>query len=181
VDELWLTASGYRIRRQGQPGLQDIRPQRHEGETKAVTLNLIKLSVGSLSVEDHARWQADNRQFWRKVGDRSAVFHTTFQTPKRTTELLDGGSLYWVIKGVIQARQRLVGFDEGQKEDGSACCLLLLDPEIVPVRPVPRRAFQGWRYLAAADAPPDLGAGARGDIADLPVAMRRELAALGLI
>jgi len=101
--------------------------------------------------------------------------------PKRTEELLDGGSLYWVIKGVVQARQKLVGFDEGHKEDGSPCCLLLLDPNIVPVRPVPRRAFQGWRYLDADSAPPDLGSSSRGDITELPPHMRRELAALGLI
>lgn len=144
-------------------------------------LHMIKLSVGSESVEDHTQWQAANRQFWRKVGGKPAVFHTTFQTPKRTADLLDGGSLYWVIKGLIQARQRLVGFDEGKKEDGSSCCLLLLDPRIVPVRPVPRRPFQGWRYLDVADAPPDLGSGQHGDISELPPAMRRELAALGLI
>lgn len=146
-----------------------------------MTVHMIKLSVGSESVDDHAQWQVANRQFWRKVGKCSAVFHTTFQTPKRTADLLDGGSLYWVIKGLIQARQRLVGFDEGKKEDGSPCCLLLLDPEIIPVRPVPRRPFQGWRYFDAADAPPDLGVGQRGDIGELPAAMRRELAALGLI
>jgi len=146
-----------------------------------MALHLIKLSVGSESVEDHAAWQAANRQFWRKVGRRFAVFHTTFQTPKRTAELLDGGSLYWVIKGLIQARQRLVGFDEGQKEDGSPCCLLLLDPEIVAVRPVPRRAFQGWRYFDPNDAPPDLKSASGGDIGALPAHMRRDLAALGLI
>lgn len=146
-----------------------------------MTLHMIKLSVGSQSVEDHARWQKANRQFWRKVGNEQAVFHTTFQSPKRTADLLAGGSLYWVIKGVIQARQRLVGFDDGTKEDGSPCCLLLLDPNIVAVRPVPRRPFQGWRYLDGSDAPPDLGSGSRGDICELPPAMRRELSALGLI
>jgi hypothetical protein len=146
-----------------------------------MTLHLIKLSVGSDSIEDHAQWQEANRQFWRKVAGSPAVFHTTFQTPKRIDDLLDGGSLYWVIKGVIQARQSLVGFDEGHKEDGSHCCLILLDPKIVPVRPVPRRAFQGWRYLEPADAPPDLGSMRRGDITELPPHMRRELAALGLI
>ena len=146
-----------------------------------MTVHMIKLSVGSESVDDHAQWQSANRQFWRKVGRQPAVFHTTFQTPKRSADLLNGGSLYWVIKGLIQARQRLIGFDEGKKEDGSPCCLLLLDPQIVPVRPVPRRPFQGWRYLDPADVPPDLGTGPRGDICELPAAMRRELAALGLI
>jgi hypothetical protein len=146
-----------------------------------MTIHMIKLSVGSESVQDHAQWQADNRQFWRKVGNEQAVFHATFQTPKRTAELLDGGSLYWVIKGVVQARQRFVGFDEGTKEDGSPCCLLLLDPKIVAVRPMLRRPFQGWRYLEVTNAPPDLGTGPCSDIGELPPAMRRELAALGLI
>lgn len=146
-----------------------------------MTLHLIKLSVGSQSIADHADWQASHRQYWLKRNGRDCVFHTTFQTPKRTAELLDGGSLYWVIKGVVQARQLIVGFDDGHKEDGSPCCLLLLDPDIVAVRPVPRRAFQGWRYLDLADAPADLGAGTRGDMGALPPQMRRELAALGLL
>jgi hypothetical protein len=150
-------------------------------EGGGMTVHMIKLSVGSESVEDHAQWQAANRQFRRKIGHKAVVFHTTFQTPKRTADLLDGGSLYWVVKGLVQARQRLVGFEDGRKEDGTPCCLLLLDPEIVPVRPVPRRAFQGWRYLDPADAPADLAGSRRGDVGELPPAMRRDLAALGLI
>lgn len=146
-----------------------------------MTLHLIKLSVGSESIEDHARWQRTHRRFKTATPGRLRVFHTTFQTPKRQSELVDGGSLYWVIKGLVQCRQRLVGFDTGTKDDGSPCCLLLLDQEILPVRPVPRKAFQGWRYLDAADAPPDLAAGGGDGIAELPVKMRKELAALGLI
>lgn len=146
-----------------------------------MALHLIKLCVGATSIEDLASWQAANRQHWHKVNGRDCVYHTTFQTPKRREDILGGGSLYWVIKGIVQARQRLVGLEEGRKADGSNCCLLLLDPEIVPVKPVPRRAFQGWRYLSAEDAPTDLPSGDPGGLGDLPAKLRRELAELCLI
>ena len=146
-----------------------------------MSLHLIKLCVGASSIEDLAQWQDANRKMKRKATGRLCAYHTTFQTPKRQAELLDGGSLYWVIKGVVQVRQRLVGFEDGTKDDGSPCCLLLLDRELVAVRPVPRRAFQGWRYLPADDAPADLGRDGRRRLAELPAKMRRELAELGLI
>ncbi len=146
-----------------------------------MTLHLVKLCVGAVSIDDLAEWQAGRLAEARKISQRAKLFHTTFQTPKRQDELLEGGSLYWVIKGQIQVRQRLIGLEQGKKEDGSACCLLLLDPKLVPVRPVPRRAFQGWRYLTAEDAPADLdGSGGRG-LAAMPEQLRRELAELGLI
>lgn len=146
-----------------------------------MTLHLVKLCVGAVSIEDLAQWQAERLA---KAGRRSRgaqFFHTTFQTPKRQAELLDGGSLYWVIKGQIQVRQRLIGFGDGKKEDGSPCCLLLLDPELVAVLPTPRRAFQGWRYLTAEDAPADLAAAAGKGLSAMPERLRRELADLGLI
>lgn len=146
-----------------------------------MALHLVKLCVGAASIEDLDAWQKGRLAARRKAGEKPRIFHTTFQTPKRQAELLDGGSLYWVIKGVIQVRQRLTGFEEGHKDDGSPCCLLLLDRALVPVRPVPRRAFQGWRYLSADDAPPDLGAGRGSSMAALPEKMRRDLAELGLI
>ncbi len=146
-----------------------------------MTLHLVKLCVGATSIEDLASWQQGRIAEMKRAGRTPRIFHTTFQTPKRQSELLDGGSLYWVIKGAILARQRLVGFDDGTKDDGSPCCLLLLDEAIVPVRPVPRRAFQGWRYLDAADAPTDLGGGAASDVAAMPAKLRRELADLGLL
>ncbi len=145
-----------------------------------MTLHIVKLCVGAASVEDYAAWQQKRIVQQRAKGQRPRLFHATHQTPKRQSELLDGGSLYWVMKGVIQARQLLIGFEDGTKSDGSACCLLLLDRKIVPVRPVPRRAFQGWRYLEAADAPPDLTRNDR-KLATLPPKMRRDLAELCLI
>lgn len=144
-------------------------------------LHLVKLCVGTTSIEDLAEWQAANRQFRPNGGGALRVFHTTFQTPKRQEALLDGGSLYWVIKGLIQARQKIVGFDDGTKEDGSPCCLILLDPGIVPVRPCPRKAFQGWRYLADDDAPADIASGTDDGLTHMPQHLRRELAVLCLI
>jgi hypothetical protein len=145
-----------------------------------MTLHLAKLCVGAASIEDLAAWQQGRLAAQKKAGETPRIFHTTFQTPKRQAELMDGGSLYWVIKGVMHVRQRLLGFEEGHKSDGSRCCLILLDEALVPVRPVPRRAFQGWRYLEAADAAPDLGKGAKA-LAGLPPKMRRDLADLGLL
>jgi hypothetical protein len=142
-------------------------------------VHLVKLCVGVASVEELADWQKRRVATQKKAGERARLFHSTFQTPKRVADLKDG-SLYWVIKGTIQVRQRLLGFVEGTKSDGSRCCLILLDTPLVHVRPVPRRAFQGWRYLDAKDAPPDLGRAGKG-IAELPAKMRRELAELGLL
>lgn len=146
-----------------------------------MTLHLIKLCVGAATIEELADWQKGRIAQRRKAGQSPHPFHTTFQTPKRAEDLLDGGSLYWVVKGVIQARQRIVAIEEGAKEDGSRCCVLVLDEVIVPVRPTPRRAFQGWRYLASDDAPADLSRGKGRGIDAMPAQMRRELAELGLI
>jgi len=146
-----------------------------------MTLHLVKLCVGATSIEDLAAWQQSRLDREPESNRPPRLFHTTFQTPKRQAELLEGGSLFWVIKGLIQARQRLIGFEDGTKEDGSPCCLLLLDPAIVPVRPGPRRPFQGWRYLTAADAPADLATGAADGVGAMPPRMRKDLAELGLI
>ncbi len=145
-----------------------------------MTLNLVKLSVGTTAIEDLAAWQTEHRS--RKTRDGVAcVYHRTFQFPKRQAELLDGGSIYWVIRGVILVRQKLIGFEDGKRDDGTPCCLLLFAPTLIPVRPTPRRAFQGWRYLDAADAPADLKSGKRDQIASMPAEMRKQLADLGLI
>jgi hypothetical protein len=146
-----------------------------------MTVHIVKLCVGADTVEDLARWQQQRMADLKQRTGRAILFHTTRMVPKRQADVLDGGSLYWVIRGVIQVRQRIVGFEEGQKEDGSRCCLILLDPELVPVRATRRRPFQGWRYLEADDAPGDLGGGEEDDLARMPAKMRRDLAELCLI
>jgi hypothetical protein len=146
-----------------------------------MTLHLVKLCVGVEGIEDLAEWQRRRVREMRKATGRACIYHATRMAPKRQEQLLDGGSLYWVIKGVIQVRQQIVGFGEGRKQDGTPCCLIYLDPKLVVVRPMPRRAFQGWRYLLPADAPSDLDTTAAQRLTDLPPKMRQELAELGLL
>jgi hypothetical protein len=147
-----------------------------------MTLHLIKLCVGCDSIEDLASWQTERLKQRRKAGERRPqLFHRTFQRPKRRDELLAGGSLYWVIKGLVQVRQPLLDITEGTKEDGTPCCLLTFNNQLVPVRPVPRRAFQGWRYLDPDEAPPDLEARTAASLGAMPTRLRRQLAELGLI
>ncbi len=145
-----------------------------------MTLHLVKLCVGADTIEDLADWQATHPP--RKSRDGvDCAYHRTFQSPKRQAELLDGGSIYWVIRGVILVRQKLIGFEEGTKDDGSACCLMLFAPRLIPVRPMPRCPFQGWRYLDADDAPADLKSGKKDQVMAMPAEMRKKLADLGLI
>jgi hypothetical protein len=100
--------------------------------------------------------------------------------PKRAGDLVDGGSLYWVIRGLISARQRLLEVEPFVDAEGIGRCRLWLEPKVVAVAPRPMRAFQGWRYFAAQDAPPDLDAAGAGAAA-MPEELRRTLGALGLL
>ena len=145
-----------------------------------MTLHLVKLCVGAASIEDLAVWQKQRLAEQRKAGEKPRLFHTTFQTPKRDAELLDGGSLYWVIKGNIQCRQRLTDIRTFTDDQGISRCHLVLEPRIVPTEWQPRRAFQGWRYLSSEDVPMDEGQGKSGR-AKLPPELRNELASLGLL
>jgi len=146
-----------------------------------MSLNLIKLCVGAESIEDLETWIAFRLGEMRRAGEPAEQFHTTRMVPKRAEELLDGGSLYWVIKGNVQCRQRLVDIRPFTDTDGIGRCHLVLEPEVIPVEPRPCRPFQGWRYLKAEDAPRDLSRDAAGDLAAMPEDLRRELAQLGLL
>lgn len=144
-------------------------------------LHIVKLCVGADSIADLATWQKGRLAAQKRAGEPRRLFHTTRMVPKRQDEIAGQGSLYWVIKGIIQVRQRITGFDSGTKEDGTPCCLLMLDEQLIEVRPTVRKAFQGWRYLSDADAPADLAGGSANSIAQLPPKMRKELAELGLL
>ena len=149
-----------------------------------MTLHLIKLAVGVEDVDHLLRIQT-SRLSRSKEGARGALadgrlVHLTRQMPKRANELLDGGSIYWVIRGLVQARQRLVEIEKTMTDEGRPACALVLDPLLVEVAPRPQRAFQGWRYLDVAKAPKDRAAASEEE-KPLPEDMARELRDLGLI
>lgn len=152
-----------------------------------MTLHLIKLSVGSTSLDSLRQWQAERSAERRAAGLDPRPRHVTRMWPKRADEILgdglgDGGSIYWVIQGWILGRQVIESFDEVRREDGIRRCAIVLSPEPVPVTPRQRAPFQGWRYLAAADAPPDARSGF-GEAADpfLPADLARALDGLGVV
>lgn len=144
-----------------------------------MTLHMIKLCVGCDSVEDLEEWIAEGLAQKRDAGLPEERFHTTRMMPKRADQLLDGGSLYWVIKGGVQCRQRLQEIRPFTDGEGISRCRLILDPAVIRTEWQPRRPFQGWRYLQPEDAPSDLiGA---GTAEEMPLELRRELAELGLL
>ena len=143
-------------------------------------LHLIKLSVGSDSVKDLEDWIRQKMKAKKKRRQKFERVHTTRMVPKRAEELLDGGSIFWVIRGQILCRERLLDIRPFIDHDGIGRCRLVLDPKLVLVEPRPFRAFQGWRYLAGMDAPRDLDRAAPGAAA-MPEPMRRELRDLGLL
>ncbi len=146
-----------------------------------MTVHLLKLCVGCDSVKDLADWQAERLKQLKRERKRLELCHRTLQMPKRRDEILDGGSLYWVIKGFVLVRQPIIDLRPDTKDDGTPCCGIVYDPELITTRAQPRRAFQGWRYLEAADAPADQGP-YREEASDAPPpGMREALRELRLI
>jgi hypothetical protein len=136
-------------------------------------LNLIKLAVGTEDIADLRQWQR------RRKKERGFSAFYTRNTPRRAEELLDGGSIYWVIKGYVRVRQLLKGFASTVDDEGQPLCVVRYDMRLVPTVVVPKRPLQGWRYLEAKDAPPDWK-GAKGSV-ELPPKMMEELRSLGLL
>ena len=137
-----------------------------------MTVHLKKLSVGSQSLETLRAWQA------LRLAETGRLIHVTRNRPRRAEEILDGGSIYWIIKGVMSARQSIVDLAEVQRAAGQAACGLVLSPDLVATVPKKMRIFQGWRYLETKDAPADLI-----DPVDesLPPALVAELRELGVL
>jgi len=143
-----------------------------------MTVHLIKLCVGIDTVEELEahRVRRSAEQATRNEAVQSV--HVTRMSPKRAAEILDGGSLYWVIKRVIRCRQRIISLDEVIGEDGIKRCAIVMDPELVRTAPAARRPFQGWRYLNTDDAPMDISAPSGGG-ENLPPELRSKLIEIG--
>jgi len=145
-----------------------------------VTLHIIKLCVGIDSVDELAKWQKHRLAQLRKRNPKARLRHVTRMTPKREDDVLDGGSLYWVIKGYVRVRQRIVGLRATHNQAGEPACAIELDRKLVKTQLAAWRPFQGWRYLGPEAAPPDLPPRAKGDD-ELPAKLAAELRDLGLL
>lgn len=142
-----------------------------------MALHLIKLCVGVDDIAELTAWQERRLAELKSRGEPPELGHTTRQMPRRRDEIITGGSLYWVIRGVIQLRQPIIDLRPVRGGDGIERCRIVLSPDSFLTAPVPRRAFQGWRYLEAKDAPRDLSSHERS----LPPELSAELAELGLL
>src|SRR5271154_4356596 len=136
-------------------------------------LHILKLAGGCDSVKELKQWVAERMKTAKNKGLPQRHVHVTRMVPKRTEEILSGGSLYWVIRGEIAAREKIVGIEPFRDKDGVGRCRLVMQPKVIAVLPRPMRAFQGWRYFGQSDVPPDLGSAGAG-VAAMPEPLRRE-------
>lgn len=145
-----------------------------------MTAHLVKMAVGIESLDHLRQVQAERLNKAREPGGTGELRHVTRNTPRRAGEVLDGGSIFWIIRGYIRVRQRVLGFGEAEGRDGRRRCALILDPGLVRTEMTPHRPMQGWRYMEPAAAPRDLTGDPGADI-PLPDRMVAELRALGLL
>lgn len=145
-----------------------------------MTVNLIKLCVGIEDVDHLAEVQKKRLERKKRAGLPQELIHVTRSFPRRANEVLDGGSMYWVIRGIIRVRQKITDLRETVNDAGKPACGIVLDPEHVLTERRSFRAFQGWRYFAVDDAPRDIR-DLDADTSELPDDMADELKELGLI
>ena len=144
-------------------------------------MHLIKLCVGVDTLEELAAWQTMRLEKLAAMGSPPELIHRTRHMPRQAEAVLKSGSLYWVIKGSIRARQKIVELREETCAEGRTMCGLVLGHALIATRPQPRRPFQGWRYLNPEDTPADLGTGEAAEQSGIPEAMRAQLAELSLL
>lgn len=141
-------------------------------------MHMIKLCVGIATVEELEAYREERAHWWGADYGENIHVHRTRMMPKLAAEIEKSGSLYWVISGVIRCRQKVLRLAAAKDSEGRGCCDIIMAPELIRVKPRPKRPFQGWRYLKPDDAPPDLDGKYRAqgdaDLAD-------ELARLGLL
>ncbi len=146
-----------------------------------MTIHLVKLAVGVESVEHLTLLQAGRLERMRNQELEPRLRHVTRSTPRRAEEVLDGGSMYWVIRGFIRVRQPIVGFEETTNDEGRPACGILLDPRLTRTSLEPFRPFQGWRYLDVVKAPYDIADTGSRVNDTLPPGLAEELRSLGLL
>jgi hypothetical protein len=145
-----------------------------------MTIHILRRAFHSESLEDFAEWQAERRKEMKAQGLKPKTRAILRNFPTRKEELLDGGCIYWIIKGSIRARQRILAIEQNPDTTSRRKCMLVLETKFTPTVPYPVRARRGWRYLEPTDVPPDLGKAGRG--ADkLPASLAAELRELGLL
>ena len=142
-----------------------------------MTLHLIKLCVGADSIEDLAEWQGKRLKELKKKRKPLELRHVTRQMPKQREEIVGKGSLYWVIKGYTAVRQEIIDLKPTTNSEGVPHCAIVYSPKLIQVARRARAPFQGWRYLTAKDAPPDLPKG----VHNMPPDLQRALSDLGLL
>ena len=142
-------------------------------------IHMVKLCVGVASFEELESYRNERAHWWGADYGEDVHVHRTRTMPKRRGEIEGQGSIYWVISGVIRARQPILRLAEAVDKDGIPRCDIIMAPDMVRVAPRPRQAFQGWRYLDPKDAPPDLSAAGFAEDGSEELAL--ELSRLGLI
>ena len=137
-----------------------------------MTIHMVKLCVGVENIDDMIEWQA------RQMQTLPNPIHRTRAYPKQAEDMLNGGSIYWVVKRAIRFRQRIIDIRKVDDEEGRSLCELHFDPDIIQTYAQPKRPFQGWRYLKPGDAPRDLKSGKSAE--DIPADLDEALKAAGV-
>lgn len=145
-----------------------------------MALHLVKMAVGIDSLDHLAEVQKQRRAKLKAERGRAILIHKTRNSPKREAEILDGGSIYWIVKGFIRIRQRILGFERCADREGRPFCEIRLDAKLVRTVPLAHKPIQGWRYMTPAEAPRDL-VGKAAEAEEMPATMMAALRELGLL